>query len=403
MIVRSVLPVLLCVLFNGSLCMARASDAQQPPVFERISQDEFPVFDDDLNFSSLAESIQKSIDYFNKLSPLVTINFGEDRYSSRYICQSLKHFLTFVNQHPEHGRLQEYVLQNFYVYADIQDDNPVEMLFTGYYEPMLNGSRTKTDKYRYPVYGRPQDLVSVNLSGFSSGCSEGTVIGRYAGTTVVPYFSRQDIEATDVLDGKAQVLAWVDNPIDLFFLHVQGSGKIRFENGEIINVHYAISNGYPYKSIGKYLIEKKKLLKEEISMQAIRDYLRSHPEEMGEIFNYNPRYVFFEQVEAAPRGCYNIELTPGRSIALDRREYPPAALAFVQSEKPDTSDGKTIQAWIKFSRFMLNQDTGSAISGSNRGDIFWGHGPYAELAAGYMKHPGRLYFLMLRPDVDYGH
>lgn len=133
-------------------------------------------------------------------------------------------------------------------------------------------------------------------------------------------------------------------------------------------------------------------------MQSIREYLNAHPEERNEIFNYNPRYIFFETVEKGPVGCFNIELTPGRSIALDRRTAPAGALVFVQTQKPELDASGKISQWARFSRFFLNQDTGSAIQGSERADIFWGNGHYAELAAGYMKHPGNLYFLVLKPD-----
>jgi membrane-bound lytic murein transglycosylase A len=197
----------------------------------------------------------------------------------------------------------------------------------------------------------------------------------------------------------APVIAWVNDPVALFFLQIQGSGKIRFQDGETINVHYLISNGHPYQSIGKTLIDMGKLVKEKVSMQSIRKYLEDHPNEQEAIFNTNPRYVFFETTEKEPVGCYGIELTPGRALALDRSAFPAGALAFVQAEKPVVGDAGDIIAWTAFSRFFLNQDTGSAIKGPGRADIFWGNGSYAELAAGYLKHPGRLFFLVLKPWI----
>jgi membrane-bound lytic murein transglycosylase A len=365
--------------------------------FQRLLPEDYPPFEDDLNYDRLADSIQGSIDYFGKQSTQTTISFGEDQYSPRHLAQSLQDFLALIRRHPSADELSEYILKNFYVYAGVQAQKPVEVLFTGYYEPMMDGSRTQSSQFKYPIYGRPSDLMTFNLADFSCNCPSEKAIGRYAGGSIVPYYSRQEIDKSNVLQGKAQTIAWVDDPVDLFFLHVQGSGKICLENHDIINVHYLISNGHPYQSIGKYLIDKGRLAKEEVSMQSIRSYLRAHPDEMNETFNYNPRYVFFEEVDAGPIGCFNIELTPGRSIALDRKQYPAAALAFIQAQKPVASDDGSIEKWTDFSRFVMNQDTGGAIAGPARADIFWGNDEYAELAAGYMKHPGRLYFLVLKP------
>jgi membrane-bound lytic murein transglycosylase A len=365
--------------------------------FQRLLPEDYPQFEDDLSFDRLAESIQGSIDYFDKQSTLTTISFGEDQYSPRYLARSLQDFQAFIRRHPSADELSEYILKNCYVYACVQAQKPVEVLFTGYYEPMMDGSRTQSSQFKYPVYGRPSDLVTFTLADFSSTCPPEKAIGRYAGGAVVPYYSRQEIDESNVLEGKAQTIAWVDDPVDLFFLHVQGSGKIRIDGNELINVHYLISNGHPYQSIGKYLIDKGRLAKEEVSMQSIRSYLRAHSDEMNEIFNYNPRYVFFEEVDAGPMGCFNISLTPGRSIALDRKQYPAAALAFIQTQKPVAANDGFIAKWVYFSRFVINQDTGSAIAGPARADIFWGNDEYAEFAAGYMKHPGRLYFLVLNP------
>jgi membrane-bound lytic murein transglycosylase A len=385
------------ILLNGIFFFASPIFADGPDGFQRLISEDCPQFGDDLNYERLAESIQGSISYFDKQWPLATIPFGEDQYSIGHLVRSLQHFLAFIENQPATNKLMEYILNNYYVYASVQQQKPVEMLFTGYYEPMLDGSRVRTNKYKYPVYGRPSDLMTLDLGDFSSNCSSEKAVGRCAGGAVVPYYSRQEIDKSNVLQGKAQTIAWVDDPVGLFFLHVQGSGKLRLDGNEIINVHYLISNGHPYQSIGKYLIEKGKLTKDEVSMQSIRSYLRTHPNEMDDIFNYNPRYVFFEEVSAGPMGCFNIQLTPGRSIALDKKQYPPAALAFIQTQKPVAADDGTHEKWIDFSRFVMNQDTGSAIVGPARGDIFWGHGSYAELAAGYMKQQGRLYFLVLKP------
>ena len=186
--------------------------------------------------------------------------------------------------------------------------------------------------------------------------------------------------------------------MDVFFLQIQGSGKVYLDDGDVINVHYHTTNGQPYRSIGKLLIDEEKITVEEMSMQKIREYLNNHPEEMDGVFNYNPSYVFFKIEPEGPLGNINVKLTPGRSIALDRFIFPKGALVFIQTEKPVVDSAGQIHRWQPFSRFALNQDTGGAIRGPGRADLFWGNGPYAEIAAGHMKHTGKLFFLVLKPD-----
>jgi len=202
-----------------------------------------------------------------------------------------------------------------------------------------------------------------------------------------------------VLYGKAQPLAWVSDPVNLYFLHVQGSGKVVFEDGQTIIVGYDSSNGRPYRSIGQLLIDEGKISLEEMSMQRIRAYLNQNPGEIQRVLDHNPSYIFFKVTPDGPLGSLNVRLTPGRSVALDRKLFPPAALAFVETKKPLSDNQGQVNSWMDCSRFMLNQDTGGAITGPGRADIFWGSGPYAELAAGHLRHPGRLYFLVLRPDA----
>jgi membrane-bound lytic murein transglycosylase A len=262
----------------------------------------------------------------------------------------------------------------------------------------LEGSLLRSDTYKYPVYGTPPDLITIDLSLFSPKYAGEKVMGRYTGQTVVPYYDRKAIETGGILDGKTPVLAWVKDPVDLFFLQIQGSGKIFLDNGETINVHYHTQNGHPYKAIGSLLIQKEIIPPSEISMQRIRAYLFSNPNEVREILNFNPSYVFFKMEEDGPLGCLDVKLTPGRSVALDRRVFPPAGLVYIETEKPRVDGNGEITGWIKSNRFVLNQDTGGAIQGPGRADIFWGNGKYAETAAGNMKHQGRLYFLILKPD-----
>ena len=274
------------------------------------------------------------------------------------------------------------------------------VLFTGYFEPILYGLNEKSPAYQYPVYARPEDIVSVDLSRFSKKYKGDTIVGRVTDYKVIPYYDRKAIDSQGALDGKAKALAWVSNPVDPFFLQIQGSGKIYLDTGEVLNVHYHMANGHPYRSIGKLLIDENKIPREKMSMQAIRSYLSGHPDEIEEILNYNPSYIFFKTEKEAPIGYIEVKLTPGRSVALDRRIFPHGALGFIEAQKPLIDGSKKIHEWIDCSRFVLNQDTGGAIRGPGRADLFWGNGPYAEIAAGHLRHHGNLYLMVLKPKDE---
>jgi membrane-bound lytic murein transglycosylase A len=186
----------------------------------------------------------------------------------------------------------------------------------------------------------------------------------------------------------------VNDPIDLFFMHIQGSGKIRLPDGNVMQVSYAQKNGHPYRSIGRYLLDKEKLTSSEMTHQSIKKYLREHPEELSDILNYNKSYVFFRIVENGPIGALGLTLTSGRSIATDLDLFPKGALAFVRLRKPVFDKNGNIKTWEIFSRFVLNQDTGGVIKGPGRVDLFCGTGSDAEMLAGSLKENGELYFLV---------
>jgi membrane-bound lytic murein transglycosylase A len=307
--------------------------------------------------------------------------------------------LNFIQTKPSIQDLKKVIQSNYLVYRSVGNGNPGQVFFTGYYEPSLEGSLEQSTEYRFPIYARPEDLTTINLSLFLPEFKGKKIIGRYTDQTVVPYYDRNDIDCKGVLEGKTREIAWLRDRIDLFFLQIQGSGKINLNNDQTLHVHYHTTNGLPYRSIGKLLMDTDKIPREEMSMQKIRAYLNDHPEEVETILNYNPSYVFFKIQEDGPLGYLEVKLTPGRSIALDRRLFPRAGLAFIQTQKPVINGSGEIYEWSDFSRFVLNQDTGGAINGAGRADLFWGDGTYAEIAAGHMQHHGTLYFLVLKPDL----
>jgi membrane-bound lytic murein transglycosylase A len=365
----------------------------------RIDSSAYPDFFDDMDYDGLENCILGSISYLNRVPPTKTFRFGQEIFNTAHMMRSIEHFLDFIQTKPSKDELIRYIKNNYLVYATEGIDNPEPVLFTGYFEPVLQGSLNKDTEYQFPIYTRPDDLTTIDLSLFSQQFKGETIVGRYINQRVVPYYDRKEIEHKGLLEGKVKEIAWLKDRLDLFFLQIQGSGKIYLDNGDIINVHYHGSNGQPYRSIGKLLIDEGKITREEISMQKIRDYLRNHPEEIETVLNYNPSYVFFKVEKDGPLGSLEVKLTPGRSIALDRRLFPPAGLAFIETKKPLINGDGTIHKWTAFSRFVLNQDTGGAIRGPSRADLFWGNGPYAEIAAGYMQEFGKLYFLILKPDI----
>ncbi len=214
------------------------------------------------------------------------------------------------------------------------------------------------------------------------------------GREVMPYFTRKQIEVERRLEEKNLEIAYLKDPVDVAFLHIQGSGRLRLPDGKTISVGYHASNGRPYRSIGKYMLEKGFLTREMMSMQAIRKYLAEHPEIVEDVLNQNPSYVFFQRLDVGPLGNLNVPITPGRSLALDSMLFPKGALCFLSSQRPVVDPEGEIVGWSPFSRFVLNQDTGGAIKGAGRADLFWGDDSYAQVAAGHMKHEGDLYLLI---------
>jgi membrane-bound lytic murein transglycosylase A len=383
--------------FWASGCTQPTSTPDKKAVMELISGRSSPDFTDDMTYDGLEHSLQKSLSYLQKIPIDRQFAFGKDRYTAEHMIRSLQYFRDFVQSRPSPDELEKFIQSNYLVYRSVGRNGKGEVLYTGYYEPHLRGSLYRSENYRFPIYARPQDLISIDLSLFKEKYAGEKIIGRYTDQKVLPYYDRSEIDSDGALEGNTEVLAWVEDPVDVFFLQIQGSGKIYLDSGDVLNVHYHTTNGRPYRSIGKLLIDREKITADEMSMQKIREYLKNHPDEIEEVFNYNPSYVFFIIEPDGPLGNINVKLTPGRSIALDRRIFPKAALCFIETEMPVVDSAGQILNWRRFTRFAMNQDTGGAIRGPGRADIFWGNGPYAEIAAGHLKHTGKLYFLVLKP------
>lgn len=262
-----------------------------------------------------------------------------------------------------------------------------EGLFTGYFAPEYDGSANHTEKYNYPLYGLPEDLKILDLGKFSTALRGKTITGRVKDGEFIPYNDRETIDR-GVLNDKKLELVWLKDPVDVFFMHIQGSGVIRYENGDRKTFGYAGKNGKAYHSIGKFLIENKEITRKDMSMQAIRAWITQNPMQAKALMWKNPSYVFFRTLDKeAPVGSMAVELTAGRSIAIDRK-YVPLGMPLWLDLNPAGRDGDPIQ------RLVIAQDTGGAIKGRVRADIYWGIGEDAGRMAGPMKDRGRYYFLL---------
>jgi membrane-bound lytic murein transglycosylase A len=349
---------------------------------------------DDMELREIALSARQSLAYYEKIPAETEFVLGPDRATALDMAVTLRNFLLIVeNESITPDQKAERIKNDFLLYRAAGSDGKGRVLFTGYYEPTIPCRAAPDGTFRHPLYRRPGDIIEVDLTRFGNGYPKNKIVGRLAGKKVVPYYSRKEIDHRKTLAGKSLELLWCADLVDIFMLQVQGSGKVDLGDGNIMSVLYDGGNGRPYKSIGRHLIETGAMTKENMSMQGIREYLRANPDRLVEVLNHNESYVFFRLETGPSRGSIGVALTPGRSIATDSRLFPKGALGFISAQKPVIVDGE-ITGWAPFSRFVLNQDTGGAIKGAGRADVFFGQGPEAELTAGNLQHEGELYFLV---------
>lgn len=307
------------------------------------------------------------------------------------ICKALKN--TPINNDKQ---ARQFIRNWFTPYAFLHYRD-LEGLFTGYYLPLLHGSYVKTEKYNIPLYGIPSNLVTINLEQFNSKYAHEKITGRVVGHRVLPFYTRKQINQ-GALHDKAPIIVWVDNLIDRFYLEIQGSGIVELENGKKIFVGYIAENGAPYTAIGKVLVQKGVLSREQLSMQSIREYLTAHPSEIKEILNQNESFIFFSILpKDAVLGSQGVALTAGYSLAVDRKYIPMGAPLWLSTTYPDAND---YNKSLDLNRLMIAQDTGGAIKGIVRGDVFWGAGKDASAIAGHMKNKGQYWILLPKSLSD---
>lgn len=355
---------------------------------------------DDASTESLKAAVLESARYYERLSPDTRFSVGADTYSARELADSMNYLSGLIGEPDWTARLRD----DFAVYQSTGKDEARTVVYSAYYEPTLSARLAPDAVYRYPIYGRPEDLVDADLGLFEPSLQGMRIAGRVQGRQLVPYYTRQDIDALGALKDTGRAIAWAKDPMDIFFLQVEGSGWLDLGGGSRRRIRFDGHNGRKYVSVGLYLIESGRIPRERFNRDAMVRYMRENPAARQQILNVNPRYVFFrlDDSSAAVHAFGNIgaALTPGRSIATDPRLFPKGALAWIDVGSEGRGGGGTASPPIlrpsvpPIRRFVLNQDEGGAIKGPARVDFFVGGGDAQEKMAFSLWHPGRLYFLV---------
>jgi membrane-bound lytic murein transglycosylase A len=360
-----------------------------------IAIESAPLFTDDLDLDSLHQAVKANIDYLDKQPPEKTILIANHSFPLSRLKYSLEHFQEILTTQPGSEELDRLVKQDYDIFqaTGTQGFNPGrKMLITGYFQPVFEGSISRQDPFLYPLYTIPSDLIRTKNNN-----ETGQTYSRLEQNKKIPYWTRREIETENKAAGHE--LVWLKDPFDAFVLHVQGSGLIRLQDGTVRGVHYAAKNGHTYRSIGKYMVKTGRISLKEASLETIRHYIATHPEERDKILYHNPSFIFFDWTKThGAIGNLGKELTAGRSIAVDQGCFPAGGLAFLLSRRPTKTYDQQI-TWNPMRRFVLVQDTGSAIRGAGRVDLFWGTGIKAGFEAGQMKEKGTLYFLIIKDKL----
>jgi len=395
-VVKGLLLILLVFLLFSCFCrtVGPPGTSPEPWLTEMISEKNWPCLDDDADRENLRQALTQSLIYLQKSSPQKTFPLGTREISGEEIRSTLALLQELLDSNTDVLSLERELKARFNLYQLVFPNRSASLLTTGYYEATLTGSRAPSDRFPFPFYRKPDDLLTVELDDFSSKYKGERLVGRLFGRRVLPYYSRREIDQEGKLAGRGLELFWTDDRLKLFFMQIQGSGRVVLEDGVSVQLQYRATNGHPYFPVGRELIRRGILRPEEVSLQRIYTYLKDHPEEQEGILNLNPSYVFFQEAQGGPYGSLNVPLTPGRSVAMDLKIFPSGGLAWLTGVKPVFSPDNRILYWVPMNRWVLVQDSGGAIKGPGRLDFFWGNGDQAEMAAGHQRHGGTIYFIL---------
>lgn len=352
-----------------------------------VAPGNYPFFIDEGSVDGLLDALERQFIVIDRNQDTIASSLT-DEVSAADLVQSLTTFKTLIEQHTDPVALNRLIRENFRVFQSAGRNDRQDMLVTGYYEPLFTGSLTKTGPFTHPLYRVPKSLVNQSKQK----------VGRLDDNgLLVPFWNRQEIDSQNVLDGAE--LVYLKDRLDAYLLHVQGSGRVLLPDGSVRAVHYAASNGLAYNSLGKRFIDEGLMKKTDVSIESMRRYFTEHPEKIDRMLFHNPRYIFFKWGDnKGARGSFGQVLTANRSIAIDHDVLPSGAVGFLVSRRPVLDADGNISHWRPFGRFVLPQDSGSAIKGAGRVDLFMGSGEYAAKAAGTMNEPGKLFFLLPKKE-----
>lgn len=351
-------------------------------LLKQVSFDELTGWNNE-NFTEVIPVFAKNCDKLQKIKSKY-IGSGEIKVETSIIQDKCN---KFAAQHIDSApKMKKFMEKEFVAYA-VTDNGKAEGKFTSYYEAVINASYTKDDKYKYPIYGKPHDLVETNLRDFDKELPDTRLVGRVVDNKFIPYYNRRDIEKNGI---SAPVLMWGDDLVDIHFMQIQGSAVAKMKDGSEVRIGYADNNGYKFKGIGSILISKGVIKPEDSSMPKIREWLRQNPDKAQDLMAENERFIFQKINKAdGPLGAFGVPLTAGRSLAVDTRYIPLGSILWLNTYSPDHREiNKTVFA----------QDIGSAIKGVVRGDYFWGYGEEALKHAGRMNSTGK-YFIILPKEA----
>lgn len=335
-----------------------------------------------LDLARLEDSVSRSISYLNK--PSSEGFFPISGISHAKAVASAEAFVGLLGQGLSGMQLQSEILSQFDVYTSIGCDGEGTVLFTGYYTPIFDGSLERTEKFRYPLYSQPDELVK---------SSDGKILGRQIGDKVLPYPPRAVIERAGMLRGKE--IVWLGDEFEVYITHVQGSAKVRLADGELMTFGYAANNGHEYRGISKQMIADGSITRDQLNLSSMIEYFKRNPQDVGRYTMMNPRFVFFRhEPGGTPRGSLNECVTPMRTIATDKEIFPRGSVTFIETNLPQQGGYGS----MPYSGFTVDQDTGGAIRAPGRCDIYIGEGDEAGKLAGATYQEGRLYYLFLKDN-----
>ena len=390
-----------CVISLLGGCLPPVSREPLPPEKPPFYPEQKSVYPltDDADRSSLQTAVERSLAHLAKKTSAANSRvYLQGAMGNLFLPAKLHRSLTIfreiLSRASDEAELDRRVREAFTFWEVTSGGGARPILLTGYYEPLIEGQLEPGGGYLYPIYRRPEELIEEKARDNSGEWGSKDRIGGQA----APYYSRKEIDVQGVLRGKGYELAWLKDPWERYVLHVQGSGQVRLPDGRTIRVGFAASNGRPYRSIGRYLVEQGFLSEQELSLSRVQEFLRQHPERRDEIFSINERYIFFRFIpgKEGPIGSLGFPLTTGRSVATDPTVFPPGALAYLIARQPVFDEAGRLKARKTLRRFVLNQDTGAAMKGPERVDFFCGSGEAAGKIAGAMREEGKIYFLQAK-------